>query len=109
MQTSRRRSHSPGLTSKNRLVTRRVRFIARPIDIRRQRHGTTGINIKVFVERDDPLAIWSDFLDPQTPIIDHCRRADAHFTARRNHALPARWPETLEEQKFHRAVIGESP
>src|SRR6516165_7734965 len=33
MQTSRRRSHGARFTSKNGLVTSRVRFIARPIDI----------------------------------------------------------------------------
>ena len=35
MQTSRRRSHGTGLTRKNRLIPREVRFIAWPIEIRR--------------------------------------------------------------------------
>jgi hypothetical protein len=101
-------SHSAGLTSKNRLVTRRVRFIAGPIDIWWQRHGTTGINIDVFIERDDPLAVCGDFLDPQTHVVDHSRRAHAHFAAWRNHARPTRGLETFEKQKFDPAVVGES-
>ena len=47
----------------------------------------------------------TDRPDPQTHIVDRCRRANAHLAPRRNHALPTRWAETLEKQKFHRVVI----
>src|SRR5512133_4005468 len=99
MQTSRRRSHGAGLTSKNRLVTGRVRFIAAPIHIRWQRHGATSINIDILVERDDPLPLCRDFLNAQADTVDRCRRAHAHFAARVDHAFPTRWPKTPEEQE----------
>src|SRR5262245_9417568 len=109
MQTSGRRSDGPGLASKNGLVTRRVRFITRPTDIWRQGHGTTGINVDVFVELQDPLALCSNFLDLQAHIIDRRRRTNAHFSAWCNHAPPALGTETFQEQKFDPAVVRESP
>src|SRR5439155_24908798 len=109
MQTSRRRTYGAGLTSKNGLVTGRVRLIAGPIDIRWQRHGSTGVNIDLFVERHDALAVCGDFLDVQTHTIDRYDCANAHLAARVNHALPTRSPETFEKQKFDCSVTGKSP
>src|SRR5262249_59626046 len=89
--------------------TATFRFTAWLMKIGGKGNGTAGINIDILVERDDPLAVCSDFIDAQARIAHSCRRADAHFAARVDHALPTRWPETLQKQEFNPAVIGESP
>jgi len=76
---------APGLTSKkpsgNRAASRFHRWGR--LTYGRQRHGTTGNKqSKSLSNATIRLAVWSDFLDPQTHIIHHCRRrADAHFAA----------------------------
>ena len=94
--------------TKNSLVARRVFLIAGSGDIRRQRHGTAGIKIDIFLQCDNALAIGCNFLNPQSNIVDLCRRANAHFASRLDQAFPAFGAEALEKQKFNRAVIGES-
>ena len=63
MQPGRRRGHGSVRMSKHRLVTRRVGFIATTVDVRRQRHGTAGINVDIFLQFDDALAVWPDSLN----------------------------------------------
>ena len=108
MEPGRRRSHRAARTSKNRLVSRHVVVIARPVDVWRQRHGAAGIRIKILIECDDALAIGHDFLYTQNGAVDLGRCADAHFPPRLNQAFPTCGSEPFQKQKFNRAIVRES-
>ena len=108
MKTGRGSGNRARRMSKNSLVARRIPFIAVPGDIRRQRHGTAGIKIDIFVQCHDALAIGCDLLNPQSDLGDLCCCANTHFASRPHQTLPMFRAEPFEKQKFNRAVVRES-
>src|SRR5205809_915991 len=108
MKTGGGRGDGASRMCKNGLVARRVLLIARPSDIRRQRHGAASIKIDILVQGNDALAAICDFLNSQSDVVDLCRRANPHFASRLGQTLPTLLADAFEKQKFDRAVIRQS-
>ena len=106
MQTSRRRGNRAGRARKNSLISGQVFVIARPLDVGRQRHGTPGIRIELFIRCNDAFAIDRNLINAQYDIGDSRCRAYPHFSAWLDQTFPTLWTEPFEEQKFNRAIIG---
>ena len=65
MQSGGRRGDRARRIRKNSLIARLILRVARAPDVRRQRHGTAGIKIDIFIQRDNALAIRQSFLPPR--------------------------------------------
>src|ERR1700686_1563097 len=107
MQTSGRRGNRAGRVRKNRLITRLILHVTLASDVRRQRHGTSGIQIDIFIQGHDPLALWQDFFNACDYMVDSGCGAHAKFSTGSNQTFPASASETLDKQEFDRTIIGE--
>ena len=107
MQTSRGRGNRAGCVRKNSLISGQVFVVARPLDVGRQRHGTPGKRIELFIRCNDAFAVGRNLINAQCDLVDPCCRADPHFPAWLDQAFPALWAKPFEEQEFNRAIIGE--
>src|SRR5215469_5556345 len=109
MKSGCRRGDGASLLRENSLIARSVILIGWAADIRRQRHGTAGIKIDIFVQRDNALTLRCDRFDPQGDIVDLCRCANAHFPSRFDQTFPTRRTEAFEKQKLNHSIVRESP
>ena len=106
MQTGGGRGDRARRLRKNRLIPRFILRVTLASDVRRQRHGTSGIKIDIFIQGNDPLAIRQDFFNARGYIVDLGCGAHAKFSTWSDQTFPARASETLDKQEFDRAIIG---
>ena len=106
MQTGGGRGDRARRVRKNRLITRLILRVTLASDVRRQRHGTSGIKIGIFIQGHNPLALRQDFFNAHDDMVDPGCGADAKFSTGFGQTFPARASETLDKQKLDRAIIG---
>ena len=73
MQSGSRRCQRTRRFGKNCLISRCIFGIARPVDIRRQRHQASFKRIKLTFESDDSLAVGTNFLNRSRHAVDSHR------------------------------------
>ena len=109
MQSCRRRSDRAWHIGEDRLIACRILRFDGTVEIRRKRNFATAIGIEFALERDESLAVPTNFLHVPAHAIEHEGRSDAQFAPRFDQTLPRVRVELFEKKEFDQAVVGVTP